>query len=116
MANGRQTRSACHRRDPSAMVPTYRAAVAALDRTFRSRPLVFFLAAWVLGILAADWWRWPPAWAGGAGLGLAALCLFARRPWAALSLLLMGVALLGVAATRLAWQPPGGDVSRWAGQ
>src|SRR5687768_11068008 len=98
MANGRQTVSVCHRREPSAMVPTYRAAVAALDRAFRSRPLVFFLAAWVVGILAADQWAWPPARAGGACLSLAALCLFARRPWAALSLLLMGVALLGVAA------------------
>jgi competence protein ComEC len=98
------------------MSPALRPAFPVLHRAFRSRPLVFFLAAWVLGILAADWWAWTPVIAGAAGMGLAGICLLVRHRWAALTILLLGVMLLGLAATRFSCQPPRGDISGWAGQ
>ena len=47
-------------------------------RTFRSKPLVFFLLAWVVGIRIADFWVVSPIVPGTLGLLLTALAVAVR--------------------------------------
>src|SRR5713101_5560851 len=101
----------------AAMGPARTAALDLLDRTFRSKPLVFVTFAWMAGIGLADHWRLAPAMAGGIGLALEmAAVLTSQRRWLSLALLLAGVTSLGLAATRLALLPPRGDISEWKGR
>src|SRR5690242_16503633 len=85
-----------------------------MDRTFRSKPLVFVTFAWIAGIGLADRWAITPAMAGAMGLTLGVAALACRRRWHSLALLLLGIAGLGLAATRLAMIPPRGDISAWS--
>lgn len=91
-------------------------ALDLLDRTFRSKPLLFFTAAWMLGIGLADYCLLSPVLACGAGLALGMAALAVRQRWPALILLLLAIGALGLASTRLALTPPRGDVSGWAGR
>jgi competence protein ComEC len=92
------------------------AILDSLERTFRSKPLVFFLAAWVAGILAADHASLSFLPSGLIGLGCVAGSPAVRARWLSLFLLLIGVSCLGLGATRLALTPPRGDVSEWSGR
>src|SRR5437763_13859345 len=93
------------------MRSAHRAALDLIERTFSSKPLAFVVGAWIAGIWMADLWTGAPLWPGIAGplLGLAALG--SRHRWLALGLLLLGIAALGCAATRLSLTPPRGDIS-----
>jgi hypothetical protein len=64
--------------------PARHAALDLLDRTFRSKPLVFVLFAWMAGIGLADHWTLTPAMAGGVGLLLGMATLARRRRWGSL--------------------------------
>src|SRR6266852_8383989 len=78
----------------AAMGPARTAALDLLDRTFRSKPLLFVTFAWMAGIGLADHWRLAPALAGGLGLALGMAALASRRRWRSLALLFAGVAIL----------------------
>src|SRR5438132_1540587 len=65
----------------AAMGPARRAALDLLDRTFRSKPLVFVTVAWMAGIGLADYWRLAPAMARGLGLALAGAGRPGHRLW-----------------------------------
>jgi competence protein ComEC len=92
------------------------AALDLLDRTFRSKPLVFVTFAWMAGIGLADHLRLAPAMAVGMGLAVGMAALASQRRWRSLVLLFAGVAALGLAATRLALLMPRGDISEWNGR
>ncbi len=94
----------------------FRETVTALDRTFRSKPLVILAAAWVAGILLADRASLAPGFATGLGLLIALAALGVGRRRVALGLLLVGLGWLAVGATGRAIIPPRGDISAWSGR
>src|SRR5438128_10099574 len=100
----------------AAMGPARTAALDLLDRTFRSKPLVFVLFAWMTGIGLADHWAIALGVAGALGVAFGVAALVIRTRWPSLALLLAGVTSLGLAATRLALLPPRGDISEWNGR
>src|SRR5438046_1265173 len=98
------------------MPSSYRAAFALVERTFRSKPLLFVTSAWIAGIWLSDLWAASPVWHGGLGLLLGVAALASRRSWQALAFLLLGIVALGLTATRFALLPPRGDISEWNGK
>src|SRR5712692_4613644 len=97
----------------AAVGPARHAALDLLDRTFRSKPLVFVTFAWMAGIGLADHWAVAPGIASAAGLTMGLAALAVRRRWHSLFLLLLGVTWLAVAATHLALTPSQSDISKW---
>src|SRR5262245_14224144 len=98
------------------MLPDRRSAMSWIDRTIRSKPLVFVVAAWVVGIRLADCWALSPELCGATGLALALGSLRVRYRWLALILLLLGVTGLGLSAMRRATTAPRGDIAEWIGR
>src|SRR5258708_444904 len=98
------------------MPPFLRTASGLIERPFRSKPPLFLAAAGMVGVWVADLWSVAPLWPGSMGLLLGIAALADRGGWRALCLLMLGVAGLGCAATRLALTPPRGDISEWAGR
>jgi hypothetical protein len=80
----------------AAIGPARQAALDLLDRTFRSKPLVFVIFAGMTGIGLADHWAASPGVAGGVGQAFGMAALASRRRWGSLELLLVGVAALEV--------------------
>jgi competence protein ComEC len=98
------------------MQSTRHAALDTIERTYRSKPLVFVACAWILGIWLADMSAVTPTHLALIGLLLGLAALGCRVRWLALGLLMLAVVSLGAAAARLALTPPRGDISERAGQ